>query len=125
MNTKILLSRSSHNYKEFVFLTAIGFLLFIPSFLSADAKTFQKEYTYQVSEADSKLSSRTVALRELKRLLLEELGTYLESETEVKNFQLARDQITTLTAGIVSTEITDEKWDGKIYWLKAKISADP
>jgi tetratricopeptide (TPR) repeat protein len=60
----------------------------------------------------------------VKRLLLEELGTYLESETEVKNFQLTRDQITTLTAGIVQTEIIEEKWDGRLYWLKSKITAD-
>jgi tetratricopeptide (TPR) repeat protein len=90
----------------------------------AETKTFIKEYTYQASEDDSRNSSRVIALREVKRLLLEELGTYLESETEVKNFQLTRDQITTLTAGIVQTEIVMEKWDGNVYWLKAKITAD-
>jgi len=87
--------------------------------------TFQKEYTYQASEADSKLSSRAIALEQVKRLLLEELGTYLESETEVKNFQLTKDQIVILTAGIVRAEIIEERWDGKTYSLKAKIKADP
>ncbi len=57
-------------------------------------------------------------------LLLEELGVYLESETEIKNFQLTKDQMTTLTAGTVMTEVIDEKWDGKTYTLKAKIEAD-
>ncbi len=95
-----------------------------PHFTFAETKTFIKEYTYQASEADSKLSSRTISLREVKRLILEELGTYLESETEVKNFQLTKDQITTLTAGIVQTELVEEKWDGRTYWLKAKIKAD-
>ncbi len=33
--------------------------------------------------------------------------------------------IVTLTAGIVSTEIIEEKLDGKIYYLKAKITGDP
>ncbi|HPN98667.1 MAG TPA: tetratricopeptide repeat protein [Syntrophorhabdaceae bacterium] len=90
----------------------------------AETKTFIKEYTFIAGEADSKLTSRTVSLREVKRLLLEELGTYLESTTEVKDFKLTKDQIITLTAGIVSAEIMEEKWDGKTYWLKAKISAD-
>ncbi len=101
-------------------------LLFITSFSTAHAqlKTFIKEYTYQASEDDSRNSSRTIALREVKRLLLEQLGTYLESVTEVQNFQLTKDQIVTLTAGIVRTEIIDEKWDGRIYWLSAKIVAD-
>ncbi|NPU84789.1 MAG: tetratricopeptide repeat protein [Syntrophaceae bacterium] len=94
----------------------------IPAF--AETRTFIKEYTYQASEDDSRNSSRVIALREVKRLLLEELGTYLESETEVKNVQLTRDQITTLTAGIVQTEVIQEKWDGRVYWLKSKIAAD-
>jgi len=91
----------------------------------AETKVFIEEYTYQASEADSKLSSRVIALEQIKRLLLEKLGTYLESQTEVKNFKLTKDQIVILTAGIVKTEIVDEKWDGKIYFLRAKIATDP
>jgi len=100
-------------------------LLIAASPCLAAIKVFEREYTYQASEADSKLSSRTVSLAEVKRLLLEELGTYLESITEVKNFQLTKDQITALTAGIVRVEVLDERWDGKTYWLKARIAADP
>jgi hypothetical protein len=48
----------------------------------------------------------------VKRILLEELGTYLESHTEIVNFQLRKDQITALTAGVVQTQILKEKWDG-------------
>lgn len=104
-----------------------SFLLtvFIPNHATAEGKTFIKEYNYQASEFDSKSSSRILALEQVKRLLLEELGTYLISETEVKNFQITKDQITVFTAGIVSAEVIDERWDGKTYYLKAKISADP
>ena len=38
---------------------------------------------------------------------------------------MTKDQITTLTAGIVSAEIIEDTWDGKVYWLKAKIAANP
>jgi hypothetical protein len=104
----------------------IVLLLFIsPSPAFAKTKTFIKEYTYQASEFDSKASSRTIALEQVKRLLLEELGTYLENNTEVKNFELTKDKITALTAGIVQTQVLDEKWDGKSYWLKAEVKADP
>ena len=99
-------------------------LLVFSSLGVAETKTFVKEYTYQASEADTKLSSRVIALEQVKRLLLEELGTYLESETEVKNFQLTKNQIVILTAGIVRAEIIEERWDGKTYYLKAKIAAD-
>jgi len=101
------------------------FILFIPNHTSAETKTFIKEYTYQASELDSKASSRTIALEQVKRLLLEELGTYLETSTEVKDFQLTKDQIKAFSAGIVQAEILKEKWDGERFWIKAKIKADP
>lgn len=99
--------------------------LFFPNLTYAELKTFIKEYTYQASEFDSKASCRTIALEQVKRLLLEELGNYLESKTEVKNFELSKDKITALSAGVVQTQIIHEKWDGKNYWLKASIKADP
>ena len=108
-----------------IILFSFLFLLFVPHLTSAETKTFIKEYTYQAGDEDSRNSCRTIALREVKRLLLEELGTYLESQTEVKNFQMTKDQITTLTAGIVSAEVIEDTWDGKVYWLKAKIAANP
>ena len=92
---------------------------------AAAVKVFVKEYTYQASEIDSKVTSRAIALEQVKRLLLEEFGTFLISETDVKNFQLTKDKVTVLTAGIVKTEILAEKWDGKTYYVKAKITADP
>jgi tetratricopeptide (TPR) repeat protein len=119
MNIKVIINGVSC----FVLILILSFI-FLTNTVSAETKTFIKEYTYQASEDDSRNSSRTLALREVKRLLLEELGTYLESVTEVQNFKLTKDQITTLTAGIVQTEIVEEKWDGKTYWLKSKIQAD-
>ena len=86
---------------------------------------FIKEHTYRAGDMDSKVSSRAIALMEVKRALLEQLGTYLVSETEVRNFQMTKDQISLLTAGIVSAVILDEKWDGKDFYLKAKLVVDP
>ena len=96
-----------------------------PEALFSEAKVFVKEYRYQASEYDSKVSSRALATEQVKRLLAEELGTYVEAETEVKNLRLTRDRILTLTAGVIRTEIVDEKWDGKTYYLKARLAADP
>jgi len=91
----------------------------------AQEKTFIKEYSYAASELDSKVSSRTIAMEQVKRLVLEELGTYLKSDTEVKNFQLTSDQITAFSAGIIKISVIDEKWDGRTYYIKAEIVADP
>ena len=86
---------------------------------------FVKEHTYRAGDMDSKVSSRAIALMEVKRALLEQLGTYLVSETEVRNYQMTKDQVSLLTAGIVSAVILDEKWDGKEFYLKAKLVVDP
>jgi len=88
-------------------------------------KIFIKEYAHNASDLDSKISSRTIALEQVKRLVLEELGTYLKSETVIKNFELTKDQVTAFAAGITRIIVVEEKWDGKTYYLKAKIVADP
>jgi len=110
--------------KSIVSVLVLLISLFLANIASANNITIIKEYTYMASDIDSKVSSRAIALEQVKRALLEQLGTYLISETEVKNFQMTKDQITTLTAGIVSAEVIDEKWDGRTYYLKAKITAD-
>jgi tetratricopeptide (TPR) repeat protein len=91
----------------------------------AKTVTFKEKYTYDASEADSKLTCRTISLLQVKRLLLEKLGTYIETKTEVANYQITKDEIAAFSAGIIKTEILEEKWDGKIYSLTAKIEADP
>ena len=86
--------------------------------------TAVREYTYRAGDADSKLTSRTMALEQVKRLLLEELGTYLVSNTVVKEAELTKDEIVTYTAGAVVTIILEERWNGEEYYLKAQITAD-
>lgn len=108
-----------------VWVIAIVILLRPVSIANAENKVFVKEYTYQASEQDSKITCRTNALTQVKRLLLEELGSYLESHTEVNDLQLTRDDIFTVTSGIVKTEVIEEKWDGSSYWIKANLAADP
>jgi len=106
----------------FIIPLLVAFSL-IPAF--AEMKTFVKEYTYQASEFDSKATCRTLALDQVKRLLLEELGTYIESVTEIKNYQLTKDKVTMFAAGFVQTQIIEEKWDGKSYRVKVEMAADP
>ncbi|MBP8985386.1 MAG: hypothetical protein KBG12_06520 [Syntrophobacterales bacterium] len=38
---------------------------------------------------------------------------------------MTKDQITALTVGVVMVEVLDERWDGKTYWLRARVAADP
>ena len=126
--TKIMM-RIGHVTRGFILVTFITALLLVSvAFFSpanAETKTFIREYEYQASEMDSKISSRVIAFQEVKRLLLEEIGTYLQSQTEVINLQLTKDHIIVLTGGVVQTELISENWDGKKYWMKAMIKLDP
>ncbi len=97
----------------------------------AAMQTFEKEYTYIASELDSKSSCRAIALEQVKRILLQELGVYVESvfsdkaSSDGRTPDEVRREITTLSAGVASTEVMEEKWDGTTYWLRARIKADP
>jgi tetratricopeptide (TPR) repeat protein len=100
-------------------------ILSAPFTSMAASKNFIESYTYSAGDSDSKLTCRMVSLLEVKRLLLEKIGTYLESRTEIKDFQIEKDEIVALSAGVVKLEILEEKWNGETYTLTAKIKADP
>lgn len=111
----------------------VALLCLLSVSLFADNKVFVREYYYQASESDSKITARTKALSEVKRLLLEELGVYMESYTnyitEDKNGDVTKDffqnEIKSLSAGITETKILEENWNGVQYYIKAEIEADP
>jgi hypothetical protein len=63
-------------------------ILSLPFTGMAISREFIENYTYSAGESDSKLTCRMVALIEIKRLLLEKIGTYLESRTEIKDFRM-------------------------------------
>jgi len=110
-----------------VILSALAITLLGPAGgYPADAApvTVVREYTYHAGDADSKLTCRAVALEQVKRLLLEELGTYLISNTEVKDATLTKDEVITYSAGVVATVVIEERWNGEDYYMKAKITAD-
>jgi hypothetical protein len=112
---KGLISRGLPEVKKIILYLACFPLFFAVVPLHAETKTFVREYAYEGGEIDSKISCRAIALEQAKRILLEELGTYVESVTAVRDYQIAKDEIMTLTAGIVQTTILDENWDGKEY----------
>jgi len=94
------------------------------SFLYAEIETFTRDYTYNAGDEDSKNSSRAAALVQVKKLLLEEVGTYIESRSVVENNMLTKDKIIAICAGITKTEILSEDWSGKTYTMQAKIQID-
>jgi len=108
----------------------VAFALSI-NFLYSQEKTFVKEYTYKASEADSRVSCRAIATNQLRSMLLNELGVYVESnqllktdEVAGKNSQDFIENISTISAGITKLNILGETWNGEIFWMKAAITVD-
>lgn len=98
------------------------------SCFSLYAKTFEREYTYHAGEADSKITSRAIALEQVKRLLLEEVGVYIQSsiknstsESNGQISELTQTDVEVLSAGITQTKVISESWNGESYILKAEI----
>jgi hypothetical protein len=90
-------------------LGSIGF----PHCAFASEETFIRTYTYQASEADSKLTARTIAPQQVKTELLSELGTHVSSLVKQINSsdgkKMGSIEIETLSAGISKVEILEEK----------------
>jgi tetratricopeptide (TPR) repeat protein len=111
------------------FLTVV--VLMIGYSLHAQEKTFVKEYTYKASEADSKVSCRAIAINQLRSMLLNDLGVYVESNQVLKNKELGGkfsddfvENISTISAGITKLDILSETWNGETFWMKAAITVD-
>jgi hypothetical protein len=99
--------------------------------LSAQEKTFEREYTYVASEMDSKISCRAVATNQLRIELLNEIGVYIENEQLLKSVEVDGEfsqdfveNMVTLTAGITKLEVLEERWNGETFWMKAAITID-
>jgi len=131
--TRTLLNYISIMKRLFTFLTV---LLLLSSGSYAQKKTFIRDYIYQASEADSKLTARAVAIREMQTLLLQEIGQAIQAEQTMKKLSTARDgketfsedfsqKIMAITAGFVEMKILDEFWNGKTYYIEARMTVDP
>lgn len=117
------------NTFKLILLLAISILINLS--VNGQEKKFIREYTYQASELDSKISSRAITISQVRQLLLEELGVYVESERLLKTVEIDGkysqdfiETISTITAGITKLEILEESWNGEKYWMKASITVD-
>lgn len=86
-----------------------------------------KDYTYNASENESKLDARRISLKEIKRLLIEELGVYVNTSTTYNNINnniSIETQTKVISECVTQTKILEEKWDGDYYYIKVKMYVD-
>lgn len=94
----------------------------VPS--SKNDKIFIREYKYNASDTDSKVSSRKKAIAQLKSILSEEVGVHIQSSFEIKqdsHNKYVKKEINQLSASITKLKILEEKWNGVTYYIKASV----
>jgi hypothetical protein len=82
--------------------------LVLPTAAFAATKTITVTHTYAMGDNDSRNDARRLCFLEAKRKVLEQAGTFIQSSSEVINFQLTKDQMPSYSAAIVSVETVNE-----------------
>jgi hypothetical protein len=97
------------------------FSLVLFSAICADASpvTLTADGEYVMGDNDTYTEGKRLALQDAKRLILEKVGTYMESTTQVKDYAVKSDEIRLYTAGIVKVDEVRE--DRKIIANKATV----
>jgi len=105
-------------------------LLFLPVVGVAEIKEIISEGNYNMGDGETPSVAESRALLDAKRIALEEAGTYVESYSKVKNFQLTEDEVKVLASGTIEVAILDKKrtivGDGFHFWvkIKARVNSD-
>ena len=109
---------------------AIVLSLLLPTGGFAEIREIVSEGHYNMGDGETPSVAESRALLNAKRVALEEAGTYVESYSKVKNFQLTEDEVKVLASGTMEVTILDKKrtivGDGFRFWvkIKARVNSD-
>jgi hypothetical protein len=103
--------------------------LLLSNICFAETKEIIAEGTYVMGDSDTPANAENGALINAKRVAIEQAGTSIESYSQIKNMQLTKDDIETISSGALKTTILDKKklatLDGTMFlWVKIKCIVD-
>ena len=110
----------------------LSFILLFCSLLICQEKLYVKEYTYIASELESMSEARDNAKAQAIKIVLDEISIFVKSEItsivqesngNVNDF--FESYIKSFNQGLVRIKIIDESWNGREFYIKANIWADP
>ncbi|MCL1947653.1 MAG: SUMF1/EgtB/PvdO family nonheme iron enzyme, partial [Chitinivibrionia bacterium] len=114
--------------------TIILFVLtLLPTLTFGRPQEFVREYTYLASEYDSKVSARSNAVKQMRAILLREIGQVIIAEQRMEGASRSNEfiydnyseKITAIAASMVKMDILAETWSGTQYYIRAKMVVDP
>ena len=83
-------------------------LLLIPFIAQAETRTIISEATYTMGDGETPSFAEAMVLQKAKQVALEQAGTYLESYTKVRNFDLTAEEIQIIAGGVLQVEVLDK-----------------
>lgn len=92
---------------------------------AAEMRTITATGEYRMGDNDTRTDAKRLALLDAKRLALEQAGTYIESITQVKNFELSNEEIRAYTAGIVEVveQASRDTMEGATHVIRVDVTA--
>lgn len=110
-------------FAVFLFLFTLMVLAF-PSSVYADVKEIIAEGTYSMGDGETPLVADERALLAAKKTALEQAGTYVESYSATKNYQLTADEVKVIASGIMEVTILDKRriveGNNINFWVKIR-----
>ena len=88
----------------------VVFFLLFPYLANAKTETLVATHKYQMGDNDSRNDARRMCFLEAKRKVIEKAGTYIKTYTQVKNYQLTKDEIEVYSAALLKVETVKEDW---------------
>ena len=114
-----------------IFIALLLPLLFAPSIYGAQSTITESEGYACMGEDRTKRQTEETALQDAKRKAIEQVSTYIQSETQVKDFELQKDIVNAYANAKIRIIESQGKWDseppkvGDCYRLKIKAEVIP
>jgi len=77
-----------------------------------------------LGDRDTKIEAKKIAFAEAKRIAIEKIGVWINSETNIVNGEIANDQIRSYVMGYAKTKIVSENFDYPRYTITVEMEID-
>jgi len=111
------------------YLRIASILLLVPVFSFAETRLIISEGSYNMGDGETPTVAESRALLNAKRTALEQAGTYVESYSRTKNYELTEDEVKVIASGLMQVTILEKKrtivGDGFRFWVKIEAMVNP
>ncbi|WP_461209057.1 hypothetical protein [Desulfocurvus sp. DL9XJH121] len=92
----------------------------------AGERIIEARHTYVLGENDTRAQARRLCFEEARRKAVEQAGTWVESETRVRDMALSTDEVRTFASALVRAELVQETFlaQGDTFAVQCQVRAE-